>query len=263
MQKINILATVKEAWQLISGTKQQFCLGAVLAGLVAMVIVLLRLAFNDHYAWFFSHHALLQYIDNMFWQLFLFFMVAPFFTGLYMLAIRRARGEKNLAGVALNYFKNWRTTGVITVIRHFLVSLVWLLFSAVIFLLSLHGYVASDTTLIKLLNPLVITLTGLAVFAVLLVMEFFIFARPLVVERRLSLLGAIRASFAYVKQHWVSLLLLQLIKAGLGFGFVALLMIKLTLANSIMVALLLLSGFWLLPFYFLLSGVAYRQVVDA
>lgn len=241
-----IKSVLGTAWHLVKGSKWAIWLPslAIAATSVSVQFILHSiLKIDPNYPPTFFEFLLLPLITNI--------MIAPFFAGAFMVAIRRARGEKINKTTGYRYFSR---TG----------SLMLILALITIFSNTLL-YVANQSHVIVFFQGHNHLLQMAAGIISALVCVFFILSIPLVADKQERPFQALAHSAKLIKPRWfrVSMILLVgyvLMLIAMLPTLIGLLTHPLIIALGLIIFVVILI--WLLPFLFLLEGVIYHRLVD-
>ena len=245
-QKLSIGYLLKQSWHLVSGTKGAIFWCGVFTLLVAVVVnMVINWALKQ------SSHSMVDAMQKMLSQGNAFvwlllnlpmvvqnFIMAPFFVGFWMIAIRRTRGETLRYMSGLEYFYKWISVGVTIVIVTLInMFITWVLLT--ISLYALHSFGQTQQNLM--------TMMGIISFIVLFFSILATFAMPLVVDKEMSPLRAILTSAKGVAKHYLLLILLLILSL---------------LINLIGMVCLLIGVLWTMPMTFIMFGLLYRYIFE-
>lgn len=194
-------------------------------------------------------------------------LFAPFFAGLVMIGVKRARGEAVNAGSGFHYFHRW-------------LPLIYVVFFADLFM-----YFYRLTMYYPNLHPIFFLLLLFSVLLLFFLLPFYSMWIPAVADKKISAFTAWKNIFMPVLRNWFRILLLWLSLLGILIGIfiaaaiVAALLIALpayfithsvymdTAEVGILVAfgaiVLILVGISFIPYSFLIRGQIYHQLMDA
>lgn len=242
----SIGTVLNESWALVQGSKWPIWAIAILIGLASLIIQLIitgifRLDPEEPPVIY--HYLIMPIINNA--------VIAPFFAGSLMVAIKRARGEAVDARSGFRYFgKTWPVV----------LTLIMIAFTA-----NLLNYIVHLPSLVIALDLHTGWLNLIAAIVSALIYVFFVLSVPLVVDKNHTPWGSLRASYHIIKHCWLKVLILLVVV----YVFFIIAMIPLYVGSMIHpyvkllgVLILIAALIWLLPFMFLVQGVLYHKLVD-
>jgi hypothetical protein len=246
---LNITNNLIQAWRLVKGAKLSFWTASL--AWVGMAAVILGAAWGISLltppAIAFNHFTLLA----LTWIIIM--LTAPLFAGMNMVAIKRVRNEPVNIRTGFQYFNQWLPLAfaflVISLITTIIVALVTLTIDFGILPLF------TDQTRNHWLLLISVTLFSTLIFNFTYALLIFII--PLIADRKIAVLQALKTSVQTAKTHWLKLFNLLIIFYALNF--LALLACEIPFIGLICYIVI---NIWLIPFIFLNIGVAYHQLID-
>lgn len=241
-----IWETIGQAWDLVSGSKWPIWAIAILIGVVSFIVqVLITYIFQidpqDPPALY--RYLIMPCINNI--------IIAPFFAGAVMVGIRRARGESVTARAGYQYFR--KTIPVM--ITLFIIALLGNIITYIVHLDSIVTAVGAYSNWLNFIAGAISVL----------VYVFLLLAVPLVVDKNLAPLTALKMSFTIIKHCWFKVLILLIII----YLFFLIAMIPFFVGSLIHpyarilgIVILIAALIWLIPLLFCIQGVLYHKLVD-
>jgi hypothetical protein len=239
--------TLSTTWDLIKGIKGRTWL--VLAGLILISLLLntlvgVVLGVKPENQPFWATYLLLPLITNA--------LIAPFYAGALMIAIKHIRGEATTFTEGYHYFRLYLPLAITMVLVAFISSLLVIIVNIPMLQQALGK-----------IQPVVEVVAGvisLVVYCLLLL------SMPLVSDRKLPPLKAIALSFQKVKPHLPQVFILLIISYLLLIASILPMVLGIALAHSAVVilgfVLFIVAVVWVMPFIFLLQGMIYNKLVD-
>lgn len=192
------------------------------------------------------------YLDYIILPLLTNILIAPFYAGSIMVAIRKARQEKMDPGSGFQYFNPYLYIVITMVIVGFV--------SSCFVIMVNHPAISAKLNNFKLIFNF---LTGILST---LIYSFLILAIPLVADKKYSPLPALSKSIQLTTPVWYKIFALIL------FGYLCIVVsmiptiLGLLLMNSYVIFLgvlmTLIALIWVVPFIFLIHGVIYRTLTE-
>lgn len=211
-------------------------------------------------------HAQESYIYNLLLKatsLIYLIIMSPFFAGIFMASIKRARGESLAVNSGLLYFNHWLPTAITVVIVAILTAVITDILQILLTLLSIQLFkLTSSAVIIRTIFVLVYTL---AIFLSFAVNSLFMFSIPALIDQHKNPVTAIITSIRLVLPHWLKMTALLVILFILGM----LMMLPFTAASNLLhftgaatagFIITLIGLAYFLPFLALCLGVAYDQL---
>lgn len=257
--KFSVRGTLHDAWKSVHGAKAALWAisGVTLGvGFGVMFIVAMILGFV-----FFGAHPDFVHspIVNFFFQsiaaIAIYAVTAPFVSGIFMTAIKRARNETVDANSGFHYFKYWFQTAIALILVALIVLVVTGVFQYIGYAFHVTGsqmgffffYVISALSSVVLL-------------------AFFLFTVPLVADQNKKAIAAIRHSYSVVKPHLLRMIVLMI--AYYAVAFVTMLPAALAFLCPLAYVKILGSiasaviAVWTVPYLHMIVGTAYHRLVD-
>lgn len=247
MPPLTIRSVIDRAWPLTTGAKAPIWIVVLVTLSIAIIvnyIATLAFGLQPNQSHFYLDYIILPLITNI--------LIAPFYTGSIMVAVRRARDEKVDPGTGFQYFTPYIYIVITVVIVGFISS------CFVIFIN--HPSISAK---IQDLKPIYTFLAGILSA---LIYAFLILSIPLVADKNYSPLTAIQKSIQLTSPVWYKIFLLIL------FGYLCIIIslipciIGLLLMNTYVIwlgiILTVIALVWVVPFLFLIHGVVYRMLVN-
>lgn len=249
--EFHVINNYKQAWRLLKGAKGP--MWVTLSVWIAIFLLVIGLVLITGFFYVPRSEVLEKTIRQFVLSFTIILLTAPLFTGLSMIAVKRARGEPIYYKTGFQYFNQW-----ITLSGAFI--LIFLICGA---FAGLFNWFIDWSILPFLPEKFILSIFSFLIFMVLnslfftLIYTFFLFSPLLIADRKLPILKAIKYSISSVKPHWLSIFSLLAIFYGLNF-------INILLAQIPYVGLIcyIIVSIWLLPLAFLNIGVAYHQLID-
>lgn len=195
-------------------------------------------------------------------------VVAPFITGMLMVAIARSRGETIAMQQGLQYTPSWLKLAGINMIIAVFAMILDLFFSVVLALIIPAGmrYSEASTGHAIIGNGFVIGVGVLMFLCYLVFYAFMVFAMPISVDKQKSAWDAISSACRAVQPHWIKMLGLEInvtiimiiTLIPFSFGIYSPTTWVPVLCGVISLILLI----WSLPLIILMHGEAYHRLVD-
>lgn len=244
--KFGIWDLISRSWELVEGCKWPVWSIAILmavASFVVQIIIALIFHVTEQTSSALYHYLIMPLVNNI--------VIAPFFGGAVMVGVRRARGEPVDGSSGYAYFnKSWPlilTMFFIAVLANIINYVVHL--PAVVTALAVHtGWLDAFAGIISLL-----------------VYVFFVLSVPLVVDKNLSPLKAMKASLNIVKHCWFRVLVVLVIL----YLFLMIALIPSMVgsmihpyARALGIVIFVAALIWLVPLIFLVVGKLYHRLVD-
>jgi len=238
---------IRQAWELVGGSKWPiWAIALFIVGIVSLIIQLII-------AYIFRidikappmiyQYLILPCINSI--------VIAPFFGGAVMVGITRARGKAISPKSGYQYFRKTLALMITMLIMALLANIINTF-------VHLHTVVATLGLGAGWLNIL-------AAIISLLVYVFLFLSVPLVTDKNLAPLKALKLSFKVVKHCWFKVLIL-FITVYLFFLIAMIPLFVGTLihpyARLLGIGILIAALIWLIPFVFLVEGVLYHKLVD-
>lgn len=245
-RSFNLSEVFTEAWQRVRGNKWAIWAIALPLGLIAIIVQYLigRIFHMDAQGSSTFYRYLLMPLINA-------VVVAPFYAGAFMTAILCARGQPIGPKTGFQYFS--KSVPVI-------ITMLIIAFAA-----NIITYIAHLPALGNAMNFHTGWLNLIAILITIVVYLFTLFSVPLVVDKNLSPVPAIKTSFQIIKHCWLKTLALLIIM----YVFFIVAMIPFYVGAMIHPIAKIIGGLitigiliWLVPFIFLLQGVLYHKLVD-
>lgn len=195
-------------------------------------------------------------------------IVAPFLTGILMVAISRARGVQFDRQLGLSFTSSWLKLAGINIIITIFSMVIDLFFSIIMQLIIAAGtqYTQASMTHAVIGHGVIILIQIIMLLCYLTFYAFMVFAMPVAIDKHKSVWAAITTACSLVQPHW---------RKMLGLEFIATIIIVITLlpyflgAESITMWVKVLCGaisliilIWSLPFIVLMHGEAYKSLAD-
>lgn len=276
----NILS---ESWRLVKGSKWPVWFAFIVSMLIFMFIfaigmlILAGIHVVDYHATMnqFAAEQAGDFWIRYFWpSVFLFIgvlIVSPLVTGIFLIGVKRARGQTVSATEGFAYFNRYSslilTTLYLCILNFLVVGLIWGFFS---FGHHVFGWM-------MLADSAVMNLVRLSLF----ILAIFLFlVLPLVADKNMNAFSAIATSCRKASTHWFKILLTWLlvglifvlmvfcavILSFIFFGLLHLLSASDAVAKILSIfvgiALFLVSLIWFHPFYVIVNGVIYHKLID-
>lgn len=244
--RFTINETLSEAWQLVKGSKWPIWAIAIFIGISSLVIQFLFiriLRINQVTPSIHDSYLFMPILNSI--------VIAPFFSGAIMTAVKRARGQKINATSGYQYFN--KTIPV-------MIGMGLIALFATIMNYIFHLPIISSTV-----GRYIVWFYLLAWAISILVYTFTILTTPLIVDKNHTAWKSLIISFQITKHSWFKILLLMLIL----YIFFVVATIPLIVGAMIHpyaklfgVAIFILILVWLLPYIFLIQGLIYHKLVD-
>ena len=248
---LTIGSVLNEAWSLVKGSK--WPIWAIMLGLIAVAALLQIMQFtifgdDPKHLSYMARYLYFPIITNA--------IIAPFYAGTIMVAIKRARGEQVSAGSGYQYCNRYLPTATVMVVVAFIASLGIIIINVPTVLQTLEQT-----------RTLFFFALLLALFFSVLVYTFFLLSIPLTVDKKYNPSQAMANSILWVKPYWFKILLLFIIVDFYIIAAAIPMYLGMLFMNTIImfigICLFLLALVWLAPFLFLIQGVIYHKLVDA
>lgn len=241
-----IWETIGEAWELIGGSKWPIWAIAILifvAFVVVQTIILFIFGIDLQNPPVLYAYLIMQCITNI--------VIAPFVGGATMLGIKRARGETITPRSGYHYFHKtiplMITLLIIAVLANIINYIVHL--PAIVIAVGLH------TGWLDLIANIIF----------LLVYTFLLLSVPLVIDKNLPPLTALKMSFEIIKHCWFKVLVLIII-VWLFFIIAAIPFFVGSMihpyARLLGWVIFIIALVWLIPLLSLITGILYHKLVD-
>lgn len=242
---LSVSGVISKAWNSTKGSKWAIwavTIGLIIvAGVVSGVLTKL-LGIDAKNPSFFSRFFTLPIITNA--------VIAPFYAGAVMVAVKHTRGESVSAGTGYSYFSRYLPLAITLVVVSFIASILIMIVNAPSIMPSNTGTKALFEFVGSIFSTIVYT--------------FLLLAIPFAADKGFAPFKAISASYNHVKPHWFKVFLIIII----GYLILMVALIP-TVAGvfthnvygivlGVIVSLVLMV--WLLPFIFLLQGVIYNRL---
>lgn len=242
-----ISGTLNEAWSLVKGSKGSIWCVTLVIAIVASCLQLIThylLGIDTKAGASLSTQILLPIVINL--------LIAPFYAGALMIAIKRARHETVTVGTGFQYFTHYVNVAITMVIVAFIASIPALVINAP----GMMPEPGATKGLLSILGGLLSTL----------VYTFFLLSVPLVADKNHSPKQALSQSIKLISPHWFKVFALLLISYLFILIIAIPFLIGMLLLHNIVIlfgAIILLIGVvWLVPFLFLITGNIYHHLVD-
>jgi len=257
--EFTIRNTLRHAWQVLHGSKAAlWAVNGVILALFILVTIVTMLVASMHIDLSDPHALtapLVEFVLQLLFSVFLYAVVAPFAAGIFMLSVRRARGDSIEPADGFRYLRYWLPIAVILIIIALIVVTINTLMSIPIaYFSSIHSV------------PGVALAGATGLIAVLIAVGFVIFSIPALIDKGLTIKEAFAYSCKTVRTHWVTVFgvlvayyavfVLALLPTMLGM-LCPVAWVKLSGAALTIVAMV-----WLLPYMQLILGTAYHLMVD-
>lgn len=276
------METIKKPFQLfhifsqarahLSGTKGALwaptLVAIVLSAITGFIITAIfhkALGFSDDLN---AQHPFSAFIMQLINAFIVAIVIAPFLTGMLMVAIRRARGETLEKYAGFRYMRAWVKLATINFVITIFALAIDLFFSMVMVLLlrAVRQHMPPDMAM-HYGNGFVIGIAVIMFLCYLLFYAFVVFAMPSAIDKDKSAWDAICTGARIVLPHWLRMLGLEIIVTII----IAITLLPFSLASIanltwlnvvcglITVGLLI----WALPYILLVHGEAYNQLADS
>lgn len=180
------------------------------------------------------------------------FFIAPFYAAAVMVCVSHLRKESMSIKKCFSYFFQYFSLGLALAIIGLLASL----FIIIINIPAIINYIGQH----KIWLDLVAGLYSLFIYT------FFILTIPLIADKKLRPLPALKESCRYISQHWIRTLIIIMITYLIILLCTIPLLIGLLLAHRYIVLLggiiIIVLFIWVVPFLFMIQGMIYHRLVD-
>ncbi len=238
---------LNSAWEQVKGVKWPIWVVAIVVGVAAIAIRLILdklMGVDLKHPEFVNNIIIIPIIMNA--------IVAPFYAGMLMIAITRARGESPRVKTGFQYFHKWIPLGITLVVTSLIGSIPYII-------VNIPGFISGSPE-IKAIADLIAMILALIIYVL------FLLSVPLVADKDKSPGQAISTSVKLVAPHWLKVFVAVLIP----YVFVLIIIIPLILGFAFSSMLLLALGYiifivaliWLLPFLLMVLGTIYHRLVD-
>lgn len=237
---------LEEAWNLVRGSKLPLLLVSLVMFVIAALfqfVVYKMLGVDSKNPPYLLRFILMPIFTNI--------LIAPFYAGAVITAIKHGRQELIGFASGFKYFKQWGPLGVAMV-------MIGIIASIVVWIINLP----SITNLLSFTKPFVEITAGLVST---IIYSLFLLTMPLIVDKNLGVMDAFKTSVNNTKAHWPKIFVLFILIYLFLFACVLPMMLGMFLGNIFAIGLGLVifavAMVWLLPYTFLILGVIYRRLV--
>ena len=175
-------------------------------------------------------------------------LMGPMMVGLYMALFRKRRGELVEFGILFKGFDTFGDSVVVTILHMIPIAVIivpaYIIFY-VGFILSMQGGGEPDPSALMGLFAFLFVFWVIAILVIMVISVLFTFAYPLIAERRLSGMNAIKLSFRAARANFWRLLALNLLNGLMVVGGMFLCYVGI---------------FFVLPITFAALAIAYERV---
>ncbi|MHB1947671.1 MAG: hypothetical protein ACYCQI_06110 [Gammaproteobacteria bacterium] len=223
---------ITESWQRVDGAKATF------VGALAMIfLIVLGYSIINILSNIFLPEGQAKVISFII-QIVSSLTLMPLMVGISYLGVERSVGLPIKAMQIFSMFHYfWRLLGLL-ILQYVMVYVLTFLFIITIFVFP--SYDAVSLWIYSLLKLVQVAF----VFAIIYISFSFIFAFLLIVEKRLGVFAAYKASFLAFSQHWFKIIV------GMVFMFCL---------YMLSIALLLVGAIWIAPMFHIFHGILYRN----
>jgi hypothetical protein len=210
-----------------------------------------------------TQHPLNAFIIQLVNAFLIAIILAPFITGMLMVAIKRARGEPVNAASGFQYISHWLKLATINIIITIFALVIDLFFSMVMVLLLRAGthYMQPDISS-HYTNGFVIGVAVIMILCYLTFYAFVVFAMPSAVDKNQSAWEAVCTGARIVMPRWFKMLCIEVMVAVIMI--ISLLPFSLSTLSHLtwvqvicgIVSLILII--WAVPYVVLVHGEAYK-----
>lgn len=245
--KIGIIDTLNQAWQSIRGSKAAIWLVAIImiiiGGLLNLLVYrLFQIDFENPPYWI--RYIGIPIITNL--------IIAPFYAGALMCAIRHIRGEKISPRCGFQYFNYYFSVAIAMTI--------------VAFIASLGVLIVNLPTVSRVLGHSRGWFDILAALFSTFVYTFFLLTIPLITDKNQQPVEAMQQSIQIIKPHWLRVFAILIITYVIVLLFTTPMMLGEIFSNTILlmigIALLVIALIWIIPWVFLIQATIYHRLVN-
>lgn len=266
-----ISAILQRAWGHTANTKAAIWAPAILSIVLSFIADFILTAIFQHTL---SHsdpttiHPLTIFSMQLVNAFVIAVIIAPFITGMLMVAITRARGNTMSMQFGFNFTPSWAKLAAINVIITIFTMIIDLFFSVIMSLVipvGLH-YTEADMSHAIIGNGVMILVAIIMLLCYLTFYAFMVFAMPVAIDKQKSIWAAITTACRIVEPHWLKMvgieiivtiiMVITLLPFSLGIYSMT------TWVSVLCGVISLIILIWSLPYILLIHGEAYHSLTD-
>ena len=262
---------LQRAWSATATTKSAIWAPAILSIILSFIIGFIITAVFQHTLLRgdpTSIHPMTIFIVQLINAFIIAIIVAPFITGMLMVAIARARSETVSTQLGFKFTPWWLKLACINIIITIFAMVIDLFFSVIMALIIPAGAQYSKASMSHAVigSGFVIVVAIIMFLCYLVFYAFMVFAMPIAIDKKKSPWDAITAACGAVQPHWLKMLGIEIIVTVVmvitlipfSLGIYSMTTWVPVLCGVISLVILV----WSLPFIILIHGEAYTSLID-
>lgn len=244
---IKIIATLNHAFRKIKGCKGAIWSAVLIIVLISILINLITFTLfgiDERNVPYWMRYILVPIITNA--------IIAPFYAGAVMCAIKHIRGEKISVTCGFQYFKHYIHLAIAMIIIGFIASIGMMIINMPTVVNALSADKGGYELLASLYSVIIYAL--------------FILTIPLIADHKKQALSAMQASIRMVLPHLLKIFIIIFISYLLILIISIPIFMSLIYSNPTLLAIgtiiLIAASIWFIPWIFTIQGSIYYQLVD-